>query len=182
MTTLKLEGGFDGVGDAVVAVGGGDAASCCARARVLRSSGALSISTARPAACEHGDVVPVVADGEDFCGVDPAGAGEREQGGALGAAGGEDVEDAEVARGILGAVEGECVAVRTYCFPPIAMKRRWMGHPSIRMGGRRRRRRGVPAGGPRRGPCAQGCRRAWPGWAGRRGRRGRVRSGLTWTR
>ena len=58
---------------------------------------------------EHGDIVPVVADGEDFCGVDVAGTGEGEHGGALGASGGKNVEDGEVARGVLRAVEGELV-------------------------------------------------------------------------
>ena len=56
---------------------------------------------------EHGDVVPVVADGHDLGGGDVAGGGEGEDGGALGAVGGEDVEDREVAVGVFGAVEGE---------------------------------------------------------------------------
>jgi len=60
---------FDGVGDAVVAVWRGRWLQLCARARALRSSGALSMRTARPR-LEHRDVVPVVADGEDLCGDD----------------------------------------------------------------------------------------------------------------
>ncbi len=53
---------------------------------------------------EHGDVIPVVADGHDLGGGDVAGGGEGEDGGALGAVGGEDVEDGEVAEGVFGAV------------------------------------------------------------------------------
>jgi len=100
------EGGFDGVGDAVVAVGGADAPAAGGgeklevRGRVVHEDGGAGDF-------EHGDVVPVVADGEDLGGVDAAGGGEGEQGRTFGAAGGEDVEDGEVAVGVLGAVEGE---------------------------------------------------------------------------
>jgi len=96
------------VGDAVVAVGGGDGpvAGAAEGFQVFRCVVHQHRATGGP---EHGDVVPVVADGEDLRGIDAAGAGEREQGGALGASGGKNVEDAEVARGILRAVEGEFV-------------------------------------------------------------------------
>ncbi len=56
---------------------------------------------------EHGEVVPVVADGHDAGGCDVAGGGEAEECVAFGAAGGEDVEEREVALGVLGAAEGE---------------------------------------------------------------------------
>ena len=105
---LTGEGGFDGVSDAVVAVGGYDAPAARAGegfevlGRVVHEDGAAG-------GLEHGDVIPVVADGEDRCRVDVARGGEREQGGALGAAGGKDVDDGEIARGILGAVQAELV-------------------------------------------------------------------------
>ena len=96
------------MGNAVVAVGGYDAPVARARegfevlGRVVHEDGAAR-------GLEHRDVVPVVADGEDRCRVDLARAGEREQSGTLGAVGGEDVDDGEVARGILGAVQAELV-------------------------------------------------------------------------
>ena len=96
------------MGDAVVAVGGGDAPAARAGEGFEVFGGVVHQHRAA-GGLQHGDVVPVVADGEGLCGVNPARGGEREQGGALGAAGGKNVEDAEVARGVLGAVEGEFV-------------------------------------------------------------------------
>ena len=75
------------------------------RARDLRSSGALDMRAARAGEAEHGEVVPVVADGEDVVGGDAAQVGEVLEGGGLGAAGGEDVEQGEVGFGVGGAVE-----------------------------------------------------------------------------
>ncbi len=54
---------------------------------------------------KHGEIVPVVSDGHDLGGFDAVGTGEAEEGGTLGAAGGEDVHDGEVAVGVLGAGE-----------------------------------------------------------------------------
>jgi hypothetical protein len=54
---------------------------------------------------EHGDVVPVVADGENVGGGEAADLDEVLEGGGFGAAGGQDVEDGEVVFGVGGAVE-----------------------------------------------------------------------------
>ena len=96
------------MGDAVVAVGGGDLPAASA-GEGFQVFGCVEHEDGAASGLQHGDVVPVVADGEHFCGVDVAVVGEREQRGALGAVGGKDVEDTEVARGILRAVEGEFV-------------------------------------------------------------------------
>src|ERR1039458_8473624 len=98
------EGGFDGFGDAVVAVGWTEApaARCC---KELEVGGRIVHEDGGAGDFEHRDVVPVVADGEDLRGVDALGGGECEDGGALRAAGGKDVEDGEVAAGVFGAVE-----------------------------------------------------------------------------
>jgi len=100
------EGGFDGEGDAVVAVGEADgpAAGEGEGAEVV---GGVGHEDGVGGGFEHGDVVPVVADGHDVRGCDATRGGEGEDGCALGAVGGEDVEDGEVAVGVLGAVEGE---------------------------------------------------------------------------
>src|ERR1039458_1889570 len=100
------EDGLDGVGDAVGGVGGGDgpAAGCGEELEVRRG---VRHEDGGAGDLEHGDVVPVVADGEDLRGGYAMRGGEREDGGAFGAAGGQDVEDGEVAGGVFGAVEGE---------------------------------------------------------------------------
>ncbi len=69
------------------------------------------------AACglEHGDIVPVVADGEDPRGVAAIIAGECEQGRTLGTLRWEHVEDTEIARGVLGAMQCEPVWGRLRC-------------------------------------------------------------------
>ena len=76
------EGGFDGFGDAVVAVGWTEApaARCC---KELEVGGRVVHEDGGAGDFEHRDVVPVVADGEDLRGVDALGGGEREDGGAL---------------------------------------------------------------------------------------------------
>ncbi len=100
------EGGLDGVGYAVGGVGGADwpVAGGGEEFEVRRG---VRHEDGGAGDFEHGDVVPVVADGEDLRGGYAVRGGEREDGRAFGAAGGEDVEDGEVAGWVFGAVEGE---------------------------------------------------------------------------
>ena len=77
------------------------------RARALRSSGAFAMRTAVPAISSMETSFQLSPMARIWVGVDAVRGGEREDGGAFGAAGGEDVEDGEVAAGVFGAVEGE---------------------------------------------------------------------------
>jgi hypothetical protein len=66
----------------------------------------------------------------------PSRGGQGKQCGALGATGGEDVEDGEIAAGVVGAIEGEDgggLALRFGGFTshPLTMKLERMGHPGI---------------------------------------------------
>jgi len=106
----KLEGGFDGVGEAVVAVGAGElpAARACDGLQVFRG---VVHEDGAAGGLKHGDVVPVVADGEYLRGINAAGVGQGHQRGAFGTTRGKYVEDRKVARGVFRAVEGEEVIV-----------------------------------------------------------------------
>ena len=77
------------------------------RARVLRSSGALTMRTAVPATSSMETSFQLSPMARIWVGSMPCAGGEGEDGRAFGAAGGEDVEDGEIAGGIFGAVEGE---------------------------------------------------------------------------
>ena len=126
------EGSLDGVGDAVGGVGWADAPAAGA-GEGFEVFGGVVHQDGGAGDFQHGDVVPVVADGEDLCGVDAVGGGEREDGGAFGAAGGEDVEDGEIAGGIFGAVEGDDGFAHQPedrgQTPLVTMKLSRMGHP-----------------------------------------------------
>jgi len=100
------KGGFDGVGYAVGDVGGADA-PVTGVSEGFEVFGGVRHEDGGAGDFEHGDVVPVVSDGEDLVRRYVVGGGEREDGGAFGTAGGEDVEDGEVAGGVFSAVEGE---------------------------------------------------------------------------
>jgi len=93
---LDGEGFFDGDGDAVIVVVRGDepVASVCESKKV---GGSIGHEDCTAGGFEHGDVVPVVADGEDFGHLDTAQRGEAGERSGLGAAGGEDVQDGEIA-------------------------------------------------------------------------------------
>ena len=78
-------------------------------ARAFRSSGALAMRTAEPAMSSMETSFQLSPMARMPAASIPRAAARREQGRALGAAGGEDVEDGEVAVGVFGAVEGELV-------------------------------------------------------------------------
>ena len=103
---MFCEGLFDGLGYAVFEVGGGDG-PVAGGGDLLEVGGAIAHENGVSGDGEHGEIVPVVADGHEAGGVEAAGGAEAEEGGAFGAAGGEDVDDGEVAVGIFGAVEGD---------------------------------------------------------------------------
>ena len=100
------EGGLDGVGDAVLLVSTGDPPAESAGAGE-ELGGRVAHEDGGAGDVEHGEVVPVVADGHDVGGGVAACGGERGEGGAFAGAGGEDVDDGEVAGWVLGAVEGD---------------------------------------------------------------------------
>jgi len=81
------QGGFDGFGDAVGGVGEADMPVLGA-GEVFEVFGGIGHEDRGAGDFQHGDVVPVVAYGENLGGVDAASGGEREDGGALGASGG----------------------------------------------------------------------------------------------
>ena len=98
--------GFDGLGNSVVAIRGADAPSARA-GEDFEVFGGVVHEDGGAGGLEHGDVVPVIADGQNLRGVDAPRGGQGKQCGALGATGGEDVEDGEIAVGVVGAIEGK---------------------------------------------------------------------------
>jgi len=100
------ESGFDRFGHAVVGVGRADAPTTSV-GEFLKVIGSVVHQDCGAGDFQHGDVVPVISDGEDLRGLDAAGGSKREERCAFGASGREDVEDGEVATRVFGAVKSD---------------------------------------------------------------------------
>uniref|UniRef100_E6QHK0 Uncharacterized protein n=1 Tax=mine drainage metagenome TaxID=410659 RepID=E6QHK0_9ZZZZ len=96
------DGHFEHLGDAVFGVAGGDAPAAL-RGEMEQLVGGVAHEDADACPVEHGFVIPVVADGHGLLLGDAEARGETLDGGALGDAGREQVEDGEIMAWIGGA-------------------------------------------------------------------------------